>query len=460
MATLPFIQRARTTMFSSSFRLRTKCIYGNYFIQTLSTSALPNEYGRFPPQQPPSDPSHFQPQGDPPPQYNPHPHNQTHTPPNQYPYNNHNRPITQNPNSQKPNTPNRWNNQNQWNPRTQGSPAPQRGNPNQFQNPSQLNDQAPVQVQAPSPTIVDLARLCQEGKVKKAIELINKGVKAYSNCFDLLFDLCGQTKSLEDAKKVHDYFLQSTCRGDFKLNNKVIEMYGNCKSMTDARRVFDHMPNRNMDSWNMMMCGYANNTVGDEALQLFERMNELGLEITSETLLTVLSACASVEAVEDAYLHFESMKSKYGIEPRVEHYMGLLDVLGQAGYLKEAEKFIEELQFEPTVTVWETLKNYARIHGDIDLEDHAEELIVSLDPSKSISNKIPMPPPKKYTAISMLDGKNRIIEVRDVTRSKIHGLKHSQQPEFIDRIESEMYGITAFAAIEEVGVDAAFTALQ
>ncbi|WVZ16409.1 hypothetical protein V8G54_009391 [Vigna mungo] len=55
--------------------------------------------------------------------------------------------------------------------------------------------------------------------------------------------------------------------------------------MTDARRVFDHMPNRNMDSWLLMMQGYANNTNGDDALQLFEQMNELGLEITSETIV-------------------------------------------------------------------------------------------------------------------------------------------------------------------------------
>ena len=254
--------------------------------------------------------------------------------------------------------------------------------------------------------------------MKEALELMEKGIKADANCFEILFDLCGKSKSVEDAKKVHDYFLQSTFRSDFKMHNKVIEMYGNCKSMTDARRVFDHMPNRNMDSWHMMIRGYANSTMGDEGLQLFEQMNELGMEITSETMLAVLSACGSAEAVEDAYLYFESMKSKYGIEPGVEHYMGLLDVLGQSGYLREAEEFIEQLPFEPTVTVFETLKSYARIHGDVDLEDHVEELIVSLDPSKAVANKIPTPPPKKYTAISMLDGKNRIIEYKNPTLYK------------------------------------------
>ncbi|GAU11543.1 hypothetical protein TSUD_345340 [Trifolium subterraneum] len=66
----------------------------------------------------------------------------------------------------------------------------------------------------------------------------------------------------------------------------------------------------------------------------------------------------------------------------------------------------------------ETLKSYARNHGDIDLEDHVEELTVSLDPSKAVVNKFPTPPPKKYTAISMLDGRNRIIEYKNPTLYK------------------------------------------
>ncbi|KAE9613598.1 hypothetical protein Lal_00016090 [Lupinus albus] len=500
MTTFTLIQRARSTMLSSSFKSRIHFIYGNHCSQTmtmsLSTSAIPNDYQRFPP---PSDSKPFHPQihtkpnqwqqqqqqqqqrhpyspqnqshfqhENPPPPSNQFSHNYQNQNPDQLNYQNNyppsrappisqnqnfQPPISQNPifqppttqnhnfrpptfqnhnfqpqnhNFPTPNAPNRWNNQNpnHWDGPSQN--PNQLRSPPQFQNPNQLNNQASIQVQsqvgAPSPplppSITDLTRLCQEGKVKEAIELMEKGVKADSNCFDLLIDLCGKSKSVEDAKEVHDYFLQSTYRSDDKLINKVLEMYGNCKSMTDARRVFDHMPNRSMDSWHLMIRGYANSTNGDEALQVFEQMNELGLEITSETLLEVLNACASAEAVEDAYLHFESMKSKYGIEPGMEHYMGLLNVLGQSGYLKEAEEFIEKLPFEPTVTVWEILKNYARIHGDIDLEDHVEELIVSLDPSKADANKIPTPPPKKYTEISMLEGKNRIIEYKNPTLYK------------------------------------------
>ncbi|XP_028784186.1 pentatricopeptide repeat-containing protein At2g15690, mitochondrial-like [Neltuma alba] len=397
-----------------------------------------NVAGRYPPNQSqipqnrehPDSGRQYAPQGNP---------NQWNPPNQSYPqYPGPNQVSRQNPNFGPNTRPNRWNSQNQGYPQT-GSPNEfisgsqgylQSGNASQsvpqFQNPNQLGNQVPnegqtIESQSPSsppPSIIDLTRLCQEGKVKEAIEVMDRGVKADANCFDTLFDLCGKSKRLEDAKKVHDYFLQSTFRSDLKLNNKVLEMYGRCKSMTDARRVFDHMANKNMDSWHLMIYGYANNTMGDDGLQLFELMKEQGLEPTSETFLAVLSACASSEAVEDGYLHFESMKSKHGIEPGVEHYMGLLDVLGQSGYLKEAEEYIEKLPFEPTVAVWERLRDYARTHGDIDLEDQAEELMVSLDPSKVVANKIPTPPPKKRTAISMLDGKNRIIEYKNPTLYK------------------------------------------
>ncbi|KAF2321201.1 hypothetical protein GH714_035364 [Hevea brasiliensis] len=221
------------------------------------------------------------------------------------------------------------------------------------------------------------------------------------------------------APQVHDFCLQSSYRGDLKLNNKVIEMYGKCASMTDARRVFDHMPDRNMDSWHLMINGYANNNLGDEGLLLFEQMRKLGLKPTEETFLAVLSACASADAVEEGFLHLESMKNEYGINPRMEHYLGVIDVLGKSGFVNEIEEYIEKLPFESTVEIWGALRNYARIHGDVDLEDLAEELMVALDSSKAVANKIPTPLPKKYSAISMLEGKNRIAEFRNPTFTKM-----------------------------------------
>ncbi|XP_022136002.1 pentatricopeptide repeat-containing protein At2g15690 [Momordica charantia] len=348
-------------------------------------------------------------------------------PPNQsYPQNQNpslpSLPNPQNFNYQQQRGPNQWNNQNQGYPQV-GNPAQR--NP-QVENYNQLNNQGGVQghgaqTQAPNalvPPIDELRRLCGDGKIKEAVELLKEGVKADADCFHVMFELCGKSKSFDNAKIVHDYFLQSTCRGDLQLNNKVLEMYGKCGSMSDARRVFDHMPDRNIDSWHLMIKGYADNGLGDEGLELFENMKKLGLQPNSQTFLYVMSACASVSAVEEGFMYFESMKNDYHIVPEMDHYLGLLGILGEPGHINEAFEYVEKLPMEPTVEVWETLKNYARIHGNVDLEDYAEELIVALDPTKAPPNKIPTPPPKKRSAISMLDGKNRIVEFRNPTLYK------------------------------------------
>ncbi|XP_030456050.1 pentatricopeptide repeat-containing protein At2g15690, mitochondrial-like [Syzygium oleosum] len=325
---------------------------------------------------------------------------------------------------QQPSSPDQWNNQNHGylQPNNRNQWAPQNPRTNQW-NHQQANvvggmENRATEAPAPGPSIADLRQLCQGGKVKEAIELMNEGVKANADCFSWLFDSCGKSKSIENAKKVHDYFLQSTCRGDLQMKNKVIEMYGKCGSMIDARRVFDHMLDKNIDSWHLMINGYAYNGLGDDGLELYEQMRKLGLKPNEQTFLAVLSACASIGAVEEGFIHFESIQNDYGIKLGIEHYLGVIDVLCQPGHLAEAVEYIEKLPFEPTLEVWEALKNYARIHGDLDLEDHVEELMMALDPSITTANKIPTPPPKRRSVINMLEGKNRISEFKNPTLYK------------------------------------------
>ncbi|CAH2051747.1 unnamed protein product [Thlaspi arvense] len=247
------------------------------------------------------------------------------------------------------------------------------------QSPNQMNNQN----NEIAPTVEEVMRLCKLRRYKDAIELLDKGALPDKECFYLLFESCASLKSLEHSKKVHDHFLRSQFRGDPKVNNMVISMFGECNSVTDAKRVFDHMADKDIASWHLMMRVYSDNGMGDDALHLFEEMTKQGLKPNEETFLNVFLACATAGGVKEAFLHFDSMKNEFGISPRTEHYLGLLDVLGKCGHLVEAEQYIRELPFEPTADFWEAMKKYAKIHGDIDLEDYTEELIVDLDPSKA-----------------------------------------------------------------------------
>ena len=253
--------------------------------------------------------------------------------------------------------------------------------------------------------------LCEEGKLGEALDLMGQGAVAEYGVFLAMLNLCEGTKSLDYGKRVHEFFRKSKFRGDVELNNRLIGMYAKCGSMKIARKVFDRMPERNIRSWHLMIGGYTENGVGDDALLVFQEMKEAGIQPDSETFVLVLAACAREEAVEEGLMHFESMK-EYGIFPGMEHYIGVVNIMGNAGQLNEAEEFIESMPIQPGAEVWEALQNFARIHGDIDLEDRVEELLTCLDPSKAIVDKLPTPPRKKQSAINMLEEKNRVSEYR------------------------------------------------
>ncbi|CAA7058600.1 unnamed protein product [Microthlaspi erraticum] len=403
--------------------------------KNLSTSAAPSDYYQnhqpvapHPPQQ-----QAYPPQQRPyPPQQQPHSppgfdsqrfQNQTNT--NQRYPQNHNQWNPQNPqrggggnnyqNPQRGGAGNNYQNHGQYQ-----SVQPNQYYPQQQPNSSnQITNQMNKQSNEIVPPVEEVMRLCKLRKYKDAIELLDKGAMPDGECFTLLFDSCANLKSLEHAKKVHDHFLRSRFRPDPKLNNLVIRMFGECRSVTNAKRVFDHMADKNMDSWHLMMRVYSENGMGDDALHLFEEMTKQGLKPNEDTFLSVFFACSNVvDSVKEAFLYFDSMENEHGISPREEHYLGLLDVLGKSGLLVEAEEFVRGLPFEPTADFWGAMRNYARLHGDIGLEDYAEEMMVDLDPSKAVTNKIPTPPPKSFRETNMIASKSRILEFRSLTLYK------------------------------------------
>ncbi|KAM0028780.1 putative tetratricopeptide-like helical domain superfamily, DYW domain-containing protein [Helianthus debilis subsp. tardiflorus] len=426
MASLMAIRRA-TSSSSSSFKVTSlhspASIFNRTTLKSFSTSTAPNPNQWNQPlnqwdNQNQTYPRHQTPQNYPPnvPQQGFYPEI-----PNQRP-NFHQQNQYPNPNY-RPNNPQNEQSFNQnyrQNPNQRQNYPPQASIQRQNFPPQQQQHTPNYSPQNPNPSVkkVDLLSVCKEGKLKEAMELLGQGEVADAECFGYLFGLCGKFKKLEDAKKVHDYFLRSSYRGDIQLNHKVIDMYSKCGSMVDARRVFDHMSERNMESWHCIINGYAANGLGDDGLEMYEQMRTVGLVPNEETFLAVLDSCAGADAIEEAFLHFEEMQKEYGIEPKIEHYLGLIGVFGKPGHLAEALEYVEKLPFEPTAEIWEAVMNYARIHGDVDLEDRAEEILIGFDSSKADPKKIPTPLPKKFTVISMLEGKNRVGEFRNPTLYK------------------------------------------
>jgi len=140
------------------------------------------------------------------------------------------------------------------------------------------------------------------------------------------------------------------------------------------------MPQRDVISWNAMIIGYAMHGCSEEALQLFDQMKHLDKNPDHATFLGVLLACCHSGLVDKAWEYFTDMSFYHQITPSMDHYGCMVDLLGRAGHLQEAQDFINKMPIKPDAAVWGSLLGACRIHNNLELGESVAECLYDLDP--------------------------------------------------------------------------------
>ncbi|KAK6141743.1 hypothetical protein DH2020_024512 [Rehmannia glutinosa] len=73
----------------------------------------------------------------------------------------------------------------------------------------------------------------------------------------------------------------------------------------------------------------------------------------------------------------------FGIEPRVEHFASIVDVVGRYGQVEEAMDIISRMPIEPDKAVWGALLGACRVHNNVELARVAAEALMRLEPESS-----------------------------------------------------------------------------
>lgn len=195
---------------------------------------------------------------------------------------------------------------------------------------------------------------------------------------------CSNLSSPSQGKQLHALVIKSEIPSNLiSVNNSLVSMYSKCGNLVDARRLFDRMQEHNVVSLNSIIRGYAQHGLGDESLHLFEEMLQRGVDPTGITFISVLSACAHTGKVHQGQSYFKMMKEEFGIEPAAEHYSCMIDLLGRAGKLSEAENLIETMPFNPDSVTWAALLGACRTHGNVEVAVKAAHRLHQLEPSNA-----------------------------------------------------------------------------
>ncbi|XP_060184689.1 pentatricopeptide repeat-containing protein At1g28690, mitochondrial [Lycium barbarum] len=221
---------------------------------------------------------------------------------------------------------------------------------------------------------------------KKAIEVYidmqRFGFRPNISTFASIIGACSALVSFEIGQQVQGQLMKTELIELVKIGSALIDMYSKCGWVEDARRVFNHMPEKNVFSWTSMIDGYGKNGYPNEALELFSIMQIDHLVVPNYvTFLSALSACAHSGLVAKGREIFDSMERDYSMKPRMEHYACMVDILGRSGSLNQALEFVINMTERPDSDVWAALLSSCRLHGDVELANLAADELFKLSSS-------------------------------------------------------------------------------
>ncbi len=225
------------------------------------------------------------------------------------------------------------------------------------------------------------------GQGQKALELFRQmqeeGVQPAPLTLVGVLNACASVVALEEGRRAHDWVIKSGWDSNVFVGNSLIDMYAKCGSLEDALKVFNKMPSRDVVTWNAMIGGYAIHGHGKEALKQFEQMREEGVQPDDTTFVCLLSACSHSGLVDEGLRFYSSMSTVYMISANFQHYTCMVDLLGRAGRLHEAENMVLAMPYKPQVAAWMPLLGACRIHGNVEMGERVAKQVLELEPENA-----------------------------------------------------------------------------
>lgn len=212
-------------------------------------------------------------------------------------------------------------------------------------------------------------------------QMRNSGVVPDMATFLVTLPMCASLAGKRLGKEIHCCLLRFGYESELRIGNALIEMYSKCGCLKSSLKVFEHMSRRDVVTWTGMIYAYGMYGEGEKALAAFADMEkEAGVVPDNVAFIAIIYACSHSGLVEQGLACFEKMKTQYKIEPVMEHYACVVDLLSRSQKISKAEEFIQAMPVKPDASVWASLLRACRTSGDMETAERVSKKIVELNP--------------------------------------------------------------------------------
>lgn len=189
--------------------------------------------------------------------------------------------------------------------------------------------------------------------------------------------------SIRHGELCHSCLIKHGLNKDPIVLNALLDMYAKRGHISESLKIFKEIPERSQVAWTAIISAYARHGDYESVLNLFEEMKREHVRPDSLTFLSVLTVCGRKGMVDKGRELFESMVNIYSIEPSQEHYSCMVDMLGRAGRLDEAEELVKQIPGGPGLSVLQSLLGSCRVHGNLEMGRWAADALMQMEPQQS-----------------------------------------------------------------------------
>lgn len=169
---------------------------------------------------------------------------------------------------------------------------------------------------------------------------------------------------LTDGVKMHCWVFKLGLIWDVYVAASLIHMYSRFKRTGLALNLFDEMDFRDLGAWNAMISGLCQHGNASDALDFFNEMRLLGVEMDAVTVAAVLPTCAQAKDGNiGLIIHVYAVK--HGLKDELFVGNALIDMYSKFGKIEDARRIFSHMMVRDIVS-WNSIIATHEQNGDPD----------------------------------------------------------------------------------------------
>lgn len=198
----------------------------------------------------------------------------------------------------------------------------------------------------------------RHGEEKEALNLLRQmhreGTSPSEFTISSILCACAASSAICESKQLHAFAIKTAVDSNVYVGTALLDVYAKCSYIQDACLVFGSISDKTAVTWSSMVAGYVQNDLYEEALILFHSAQKMGLETTHFTLSAILSACASLSAMNEG-TQVHGMLVKSGFDSNFFVATSLVDMYAKCGSIEEAYLIFSTMKEKNIVVLWNAM---------------------------------------------------------------------------------------------------------